>query len=116
MSLMNKTMNISFDDFTKLDIRIGTILTIEEVPDADKLLKLTVDLGEEEPRQIVSGIKQFYDDFTVLEGCQAPFVVNLESRTIRGLESQGMIMAVGDNEDFTILSPQKKVEPGTPVR
>ena len=109
-------MSVSFDDFVKLDIRIGTIRSVEEVPDTDKLLKLLVDLGDEEPRQIVSGIKHFFDDSKTLEGRQAPFVVNLEPRTIKGLESQGMIMAAGDDESFSLLAPDKEVPPGTPVR
>ncbi len=109
-------MNISFDDFVKLEIRIGTIVSVEVVPDTDKLLKLAVDVGEESPRQIISGIKHFFEDFSVLEGKQAPFLTNLEPRTIRGLESQGMILALGDDEGFTLLSPEKKVAPGTLVR
>lgn len=109
-------MNITFDDFIKLDIRIGTITAVEVVPDADKLLKLTVDVGEEQPRQIVSGIREFFSDITELEGKQAPFLVNLEPRTIRGLESQGMILAGGDDENFTLLFSDKNVPPGTPVR
>ena len=91
-------MNISFDDFTKLEIRIGTITAVEVVPDTDKLLKLTVDLGEEEPRQIVSGIKHFFADCSTLVGKQAPFVANLEPRVIRGLESQGMILMSTNTE------------------
>lgn len=109
-------MSISFEDFIKLEIRIGTIVSVEAVPDADKLLKLEVDLGEESPRQIISGIKHFFEDFSVLEGKQAPFLANLESRVIRGLESQGMIMAMGEGDEFTLLSPEKKVAPGTLVR
>lgn len=109
-------MKISFEDFIKLEIRIGTITNVEEVPDADKLLNLTVDVGEEKPRQIISGIKHFFDDFSVLEGKQAPFLTNLEPRTIRGYESQGMIMALGEDEEFTLLTPEKKVVPGTLVR
>lgn len=109
-------MQITFDDFIKLDIRIGTITEVEPVPDTDKLLKLTVDIGESEPRQIVSGIKHFFSDFKELEGKQAPFLINLEPRTIRGLESQGMILASGDDEHFTLLSPDNEVPPGTPIR
>jgi methionyl-tRNA synthetase len=109
-------MNISFEDFVKLDIKIGTIVAIEPVPDTDKLLKLTVDCGEETPRQIISGIKHFFDDIQVLVGKQAPFILNLEPRTIRGLESQGMILAAGDSEIFTLLEPEQNVPPGTPVR
>ena len=109
-------MNISFNDFTKLDIRIGTITAVEEVPNADKLLKLTVDIGEEKPRQIISGIKHFFVDFSTLEGRQAPFLTNLEPRIIRGFESQGMILAGGDKDIFTLLAPDNEVPPGTPVR
>lgn len=107
---------ISYDYFSKLDIRIGTISAVEEVPDADKLLKLTVDIGEEAPRQIISGIKHFFVDPQLLVGKQAPFLVNLEPRTIRGLESQGMILGVGDTDSFALLHPSQSVAPGTQVR
>jgi methionyl-tRNA synthetase len=108
-------MEISFDDFAKLDIKIGTIVEVEPVPDTDKLLKLKVDVGEESHRQIISGIKHFFDDWTELKGKQAPFLTNLEPRTIRGLESQGMILAGGDEDTFTLLSPDKTVSPGTRI-
>lgn len=108
-------MTISYDYFSQLDIRIGTILSIEEVPDADKLLKLTVDIGEDTPRQIISGIKQFFADPQVLVGQQVPILANLEPRTIRGLESQGMILAVGDAETFSSLHPKNTVPPGSRV-
>jgi len=108
-------MDISFEDFAKLDIRIGTIQDVEPVPNTNKLLKLTVDVGEANPRQIISGIKHFFDDISELKGRQAPFLTNLEPRTIRGLESQGMILAGGNEDTFTLLSPDKFVEPGTAV-
>jgi len=106
---------ITYDDFAKLDITIGTILFVDIVEDADKLLKLSVDVGEEEPRQIVSGIRTFFEDPQSLVGMQCPFLINLESRTIRGLESQGMILAGGDGETFTLLNPHKKVPAGTKI-
>jgi methionyl-tRNA synthetase len=109
-------MHISFDEFLKLDIRIGTINEVESVPETDKLLKLTVDIGEEKPRQIISGIKHFFTDPSVLKGRQAPFLINLEPRVIRGLESQGMILAMGDDTEFTLLTPETEVTPGTRVR
>ena len=105
---------ISYEDFAKLDIRIGTITDVEVVADADKLLKLTVDFGEE-TRQIVSGIRTFFEDPEVLKGKQCPFLVNLEPRTIRGLESQGMILAGGDSETFALLHPHKEVPAGTGI-
>jgi methionyl-tRNA synthetase len=109
-------MSITFDDFIKVEIRIGTIIDVEAVPDADKLLKLTVDLGEAEPRQIISGIKHLVADPSALKGRQSPFVANLEPRVIRGLESQGMILALGSDDEFTLLAPEKEVAPGTLAR
>ena len=106
---------ISYDDFAKLDIRIGTITAVDVVEDADKLLKLTVDCGEEESRQIVSGIRTFFEDPQELVGKQCPFLINLEPRVIRGLESHGMILAGGDEDTFTLLHPHKEVPAGTPI-
>lgn len=110
-----ETKHISFEQFAALEIRIGTITAVEVVPDADKLLKLTVDLGEAFPRQIVSGIREFFPDEQVLVGKQCPFVANLAPRTIRGLESQGMIMAAGE-DSFALLEPSNPQVPGTRVR
>ena len=106
---------ISYNDFAKLDIKIGTIKAVEVVEGADKLLKLTVDAGENEPRQIISGIRQFFPDPQELVGKQCPFLINLEPRVIRGLESQGMILAVGAGDTFSLLEPNSEVGPGTPV-
>jgi methionine--tRNA ligase beta chain len=108
-------MNIAYEDFAKLEIKIGTIIEVEIVDGADRLLKLAVDVGEESPRQIISGIRDFFPDHTVLTGRQCPFLVNLEPRTIRGLESQGMILAGGEAEVFTLLHPAQAVPPGTPI-
>lgn len=107
---------ISYDDFAKLEIRIGTILTAEVVEGADKLLRLTVDIGEETPRQIVSGIREYFADPSELVGKQCPFLTNLEPRTIRGLESQGMILAAANDEKFALLNPNVELPPGTAVR
>lgn len=106
---------ITYDDFAKLDIRIGTITAIDVVEDADKLLKLTVDLGETSPRQIISGIRMYFEDPQELVGRQCPFVANLEPRVIRGLESQGMIMAASIDELFALLNPHVQLPPGTKV-
>lgn len=107
---------ISYDDFSKLHAVIGTILSVEIVEGADKLLKLSVNVGEEAPRQIVSGIREFFDDPQALVGKQCPFLINLQPRTIRGLESQGMILAAGDDEHFALLESERTVPPGTPIR
>lgn len=107
---------ISYDDFAKLQIVIGTITAIEVVPEADKLLKLTVDIGGGEVRQIISGIREFFSDEQVLVGKQCPFLINLAPRVIRGYESQGMILAVGTDDTFALLHPMQAVTAGAPVR
>jgi methionine--tRNA ligase beta chain len=106
-------MTINYDDFKKLQIRIGLIVEAERVEGTDKLLKLQVDFGDEK-RQIVSGIAEFYAPEKLI-GKQFPFVVNLEPRTIRGVESQGMILAISNGEKVVLLKPQKKVPAGSNV-
>jgi len=107
---------ITFDDFQKLDIRIGKIMEAEKVQGADKLMKLRVDFGQEE-RQIIAGVAGFYDP-KELVGKQCPFLFNLEPRKLRGAESQGMILAVdaeGGMKSCALLHPDKKVENGARV-
>ncbi|MFA5841426.1 MAG: hypothetical protein WC835_00470 [Candidatus Paceibacterota bacterium] len=107
---------ITIDDFKKCEIKIGTILSAEKVPDADRLVKLSIDLGEGAPRQIVSGIAEFFPDVSVLIGRQVPVLTNLLPRAIRGLESNGMVLySVGDSF-LTTVSPGDTVPNGTPVR
>lgn len=107
---------INYDDFAKLEIVIGTIIDVDVVEDADKLLKLTVDVGESEPRQIISGIREYFDDPQSIKGKQCPFLINLESRTIRGFESQGMILAANHEEVLSLLIPTNELPNGTKVR
>ncbi len=107
---------INFEDFTKLDIRIGTIVSSEKIPEADRLLKLIVDLGEETERQIVSGIAEHFPEPEVLIGRQVPVLVNLEPRTIRGVESQGMILYVVGSDKLTTLESSEKMPKGTSVK
>jgi len=105
---------INIDDFAKLELRVGQILSAEKVPDTDKLLKLSVNLGEEKPRQVVSGIALYFPDLAVLVGKKCMFVANLEPRVIRGLESQGMILAVSTEDGkFSLLEPHNDIPPGT---
>lgn len=107
---------ISYEDFAKLEIKIGTIMNVEIVEGADKLLKLMVDVGEETPRQIVSGIREFFEDPQVLVGKQCPFLTNLETRVIRGFESQGMILAASTDDSFALLHPHVSLVPGAKVK
>lgn len=106
-------MSISYEQFAVLEIKIGTILTVEVVPETDKLLRLTVDVGEEQPRQIISGIKEYFEDIQSLVGKQCPFLTNLEPRIIRDLESQGMILAASHEDIFALLNPSNQLPPGT---
>lgn len=108
-------MHINLDDFKKADIRVGTVCVAEHVPETDKLLRLEVDFGEDRYRQIVSGIAEYVSPEEIL-GRQLLFIVNLEPRIIRGLASNGMLLAVGDGEDFSVIVPAKKVAPGSRAR
>jgi methionyl-tRNA synthetase len=107
---------ISIEEFSKIEVKIGTVQSAERVPETDKLLRLVVDFGEESgPRQIVSGIAAYVSEQgpESLVGRQLAFVTNLEPRTIRGLESNGMLFAVGSAETFAFLTPDRSVPPGT---
>ncbi|MBW6441316.1 methionine--tRNA ligase, partial [Patescibacteria group bacterium] len=83
---------IKFEDFAKIDIRLGTILSAEGVEGSEKLIKMEVDFGEIGKRQIIAGIKAWYSPETIV-GKQLPFIINIEPRKMMGLESQGMVLA-----------------------
>ncbi len=106
-------MNVTFDDFKKIEIRVGKVLICEKIENADRLLKLQVDFGDFK-RQIISGIAQWYKP-SDLEGKFLPFIVNLEPRNFRGEESQGMLMAIEDEDGPVLLEPSRKVKEGTLV-
>ena len=106
---------IAFDDFVKMDIRIGEILAAEKVPKADKLLKLLVDTGIDK-RTVVSGIAEHYQPQDVI-GKKVSILMNLAPRKIRGVESQGMIlMAENDAGDLCFVSPEKPFNAGGDIR
>ena len=106
---------INFEEFQKVDLRVGKILEAEKVDGSEKLLKLQVDLGLEiGQRQIIAGIQQFYAPEDLL-GRGIVVVVNLEPRVLRGLESQGMLLAANDNGPV-LLMPDKEVSPGVKIR
>ncbi len=109
-------MTVTIDEFKKLEIKIGQILSAEKVPETDKLLRLSVDMGEGTPRQIVSGIASFFPDPKVLVGKKCAFAVNLEPRVIKGLESQGMILAVNGEGFFSLLETSLDVTNGSVVK
>ena len=105
---------ITYDDFQKLDLRVATIVKAEPHPNADKLLVLQVDLGTEQ-RQIIAGIRIHYDP-AALVGKQIIVVANLEPAVLRGVQSDGMLLAAQDGSKVVILTPEKPVAPGSPVR
>lgn len=107
---------ITYDDFVKLDIRIGTIVSAEKIPDADKLFRLMVDTGEEKHRQIISGIAIFVPDPQTLVGKQVPVLINLEPRQIRGFVSEGMMLAASHEGAFALLHPEHQLPPGGLVK
>ncbi len=129
------TYMITLDEFSKVEIRIGTVLTVEPAEGADKLLRIVFDFGpleegvsleiellpeltEKYPgrhvRQVMSAIRPFFEDPQVLVGKQICVVTNLEPRTFRGYISQGMITAVGDKETgVTFIVPENPVKAGT---
>lgn len=105
---------ITYDDFQKLDIRIGKILAAERVKDSDKLLRLEVDFGQEK-RQIVAGIAQYFVPESIV-GSEAPFVFNLEPRVLRGVKSEGMILAASSDGKVALLHPSHELPPGSVVK
>jgi len=107
--------NISFSDFKKLDIRIATIKNAEVMEEADKLLKLTLDLGPGGERVVAAGIAQTHSPESLI-GKQVPMLANLEPRVLRGIESQGMILAATENGKAVLLHPEKDIEPGTQIK
>jgi methionine--tRNA ligase beta chain len=109
-------MTISIDDFKKLEIRVGQILSAEKIEGSTKLLKLSVDMGEVTPRQVVSGIANYFPEPEKLVGKKCSFASNLEPRSIMGLESQGMILAVSGDNFFSLLETNNEVPPGSVVK
>jgi methionyl-tRNA synthetase len=111
------TDKIPIKEFSKLDIRVGLIKKAEPHPNADKLLVLTVDLNEDSPRTIVAGLKNHYT-LEELENKKAIFITNLQPANLRGVESNGMILAAAseDDEKIKILIPDQDIEQGSKIR
>jgi methionyl-tRNA synthetase len=114
---------VSYEEFKKMDIRVGTIREVEPVPETDKLLRCQIDFNDVDEegniklRQIISGIHEYYPDPQVLIGKQVLYIVNLEPRKIKGFESNGMLMAVdGLDGKPVFLVPEVEVGVGSKVR
>ena len=105
----------TFDDFQKMDIRVGTIVAAERIPKTDKLLKLTIDTGIDQ-RTVVSGIAASYDPEKII-GQQVSILLNLEPRKIKGIESQGMIlMAENEKGELVFVGPGKEFTNGSVIK
>ena len=105
---------ISIDDFRKVELKVATVKSAEANPNSDKLIVLQVDLGSEQ-RQICAGIRNHYTP-EELVGKQVVVVANLETAKLRGLESQGMLLAASDDGRVIILTPEKPVLAGALVK
>lgn len=102
-------------DVQRLVLKIGTIVSAQDHPNADRLLILVVDLGEPSPRQIVAGIKKSYQAADLI-GKQVVVVANLKPATLRGVESQGMVLAGSSESAIVVISPEKPLPPGSIVK
>jgi len=105
---------ISIDDFTKIDLRIAKIVKAQHVEGADKLLQLTLDIGEENTRNVFAGIKAHYNPED-LEGRLTVMVANLTPRKMKFGMSEGMVLAAGDGKSLHILSPDSGAQPGMKI-
>ena len=107
--------HITIDDFIKVEMRIGQILSAEKIEGSDKLLKLSVDFGEDQPRQVLSGIAKMVEIEEIV-GKKFPFVTNLAPRMMMGMESQAMILAGSAGETLALLNPSKDLPNGTKLK
>ncbi|HEV7734658.1 MAG TPA: methionine--tRNA ligase subunit beta [Candidatus Binatia bacterium] len=105
---------ITIDQFKTVELRVATVTSAEPHPNADRLVVLKVDLGTEQ-RQIVAGIRKHYDPASLVGG-QVVVVANLEPVTLRGVESQGMLLAASSDDTLVVLRPDKPIAAGATVR
>lgn len=105
---------LKFDDFAKLEIKMGTVVEAERVPNTDKLLKVIVDMGEEK-RQVIAGFGFKYAPEDLV-GKQVPIVLNIEKAVIRGVESQGIFVAIDAFGEPMLLVPEKEIPNGSKVK
>ena len=109
-------MSINIQDFAEIDLRVAEIKAAEEHPNADKLLVLKIDIGDGgEERQLVAGIKECYSPEQLI-GKKIIVVSNLAPAVIRGVESQGMLLAARDGKDITVITTERDIKPGSKVQ
>lgn len=105
---------VSIEEFRRIALRIGVVTEAHDHPNADRLLVLTVDVGEGSPRQLVAGVKGSYQA-AELVGKRVVVVANLKPAVLRGIESQGMALAASDGASIVLLAPERPLPPGSPV-
>ena len=106
---------IAFEDFKKMELKIATVKDVQDHPDADKLYVLKVEVAEGVTKQIVAGIKKHYSKEELIDK-QIVIVNNLEPAVLRGVESQGMLLAASDENGLSLICPEKKLISGSLVR
>ena len=107
---------ITYDDFAKVELKIAKVSEAERIEGSEKLLKLKIDVGETEPRQIIAGIGKIYSPEELI-GKEIVIVANLEPKSLMGLESSGMLLAATDGEGRPILlTPDKEIAPGSKIK
>jgi methionine--tRNA ligase beta chain len=112
-----KTVYVQYEEFQKMDMRIGQIKEVEPVEGSDKLLRFQIDFGETDLRQIVSGIRGYVTEYETLINKKVLYIINLAPRMIMGVESRGMLMAIGDEQTpLAFLVTDGEVSPGSKVR
>lgn len=104
---------VTYEEFKKLDIRVAKVLEVEDHPNADRLYVLKIDTGVD-TRTIVAGIKNFYTKETLV-GKNVVVIINLEPAVIRGVESNGMLLAASDDSGISVLTPDKSPKPGSRI-
>lgn len=105
----------TLDDFKKLSLRVGVVVSAEDHPNADRLLVLKVDIGEGAPRQVVAGIKGSYQAADLV-GKRVVVVANLKPAVLRGVESQGMVLAASDGGSIVVVSLDRSISSGSTVK
>ena len=106
---------ITIQEFGQMELKVGRVVSVDDHPQADKLIIIRVDLGEEDQRTLVAGLKPYYEP-EELEGKLIVVVANLEPARLRGVESQGMLLAAQDGEKVKVLTVDEEVSPGSKVR
>ena len=106
---------ITLEDFKKLDIKIGKVVSVEKILDSDKLIKFIFDIGGEQ-KQIIAGMAEFFPDLTILLGKEMPLLLNLEPKQFKGNTSEGMIIAADVDGRPVFLHPEEEIPAGSIIR